>query len=65
MKAVIINEINKAKFYPIIMDRTQDAPKDRPAEPVHRYVTVVKNDMDIATDMQINEVFLGFEATQG
>ncbi|CAK6981674.1 hypothetical protein F7725_021412 [Scomber scombrus] len=47
------------------MDTTQDVSKMDQLSQVYRYVTVVKNDMDIATDIQINEVFLGFEATVG
>ncbi len=65
VKADIINEINKAPFYSIIMDTTQDLSKIDQLSQVYHYVTVVKNDMDIATDIQINEVFLGFEATVG
>lgn len=65
VKADIINEINEAPFYSIIMDTTQDVSKIDQLSQVYRYVTVVKNDMDIATDIQMNEVFLGFEATVG
>lgn len=54
MKADIINEINKALFYSIIMDTTQDVSKIDQLSQVYCYVTVVKNDMDGATDIQIN-----------
>lgn len=43
---------------------TQDASKIDQLSQVYRYVTV-KNSMDMATDLQINEVFWGFEATVG
>ena len=59
------DEINEAPFYAIIMDTMQDVSKIDQLSQVYRYVTVVKNDMDIATYIQINEVFLGFEATVG
>lgn len=65
VKADIINEINKAPFYSIIMDTMQDVSKIDQLSQVYRYETFVKNDMDIATDIQINEVFWGFEATVG
>ncbi|KAF3856735.1 hypothetical protein F7725_017458 [Dissostichus mawsoni] len=61
VKADIIDEINEAPFYSVIMDTTQDVSKIDQLSQVYRYITVVKNDMDIATDIQINEVFLGFE----
>lgn len=54
VKADIINEINKAPFYSIIMDTTQDVSKIDQLSQVYCYVTVVKNDMDGATDIQIN-----------
>lgn len=54
VKADIINEINKALFYSIIMDTTQDVSKIDQLSQVYCYVTVVKNDMDSATDIQIN-----------
>lgn len=54
VKADIINEINKALFYSIIMDTTQDVSKIDQLSQVYCYVTVVKNDMDGATDIQIN-----------
>lgn len=56
VKADIINE-TKPRFIPLSkIDQLRQ---------VFRYVTVVKNDMDIATDIQINEVFLGFDSTVG
>ncbi|KAF3844575.1 hypothetical protein F7725_007738 [Dissostichus mawsoni] len=64
VKADIIDEINEAPFYSVIMDTTQDVSKIDQLSQVYRYITVVKNDMDIATDIQINEVFLGFEVTE-
>lgn len=54
VKADIINEIDKALFYSIIMDTTQDVSKIDQLSQVYCYVTVVKNDMDGATDIQIN-----------
>lgn len=63
VKAAIIDEINQAPFYSIIMDTMQDVSKIDQQGQVYRYETAAKNDMDIATDIQINEVFLGFEAT--
>lgn len=65
VKADIIDEINEAPFYSVIMDTTQDVSKIDQLSQVYRYVTVVRNDMDIATDIQINEAFLGFEDTVG
>uniref|UniRef100_A0A673B287 TTF-type domain-containing protein n=1 Tax=Sphaeramia orbicularis TaxID=375764 RepID=A0A673B287_9TELE len=65
VKSDIIDEINDAPFYSIITDTTQDVSKIDQLSQVYCYVTVVKNDMNIATDIQINEVFLGFEATAG
>ncbi|KAF3833167.1 hypothetical protein F7725_026832 [Dissostichus mawsoni] len=55
VKADIIDEINEAPFYSVIMDTTQDVSKIDQLSQVYRYITVVKNDMDIATDIQINE----------
>lgn len=56
VKADIITEINKAPFYSIIMDTTQDVSKIDQLSQVYRYRTVVKNDMDVATDKQIKGV---------
>ncbi|KAF3859064.1 hypothetical protein F7725_021463 [Dissostichus mawsoni] len=57
VKADIIDEINEAPFYSVIMDTTQDVSKIDQLSQVYRYITVVKNDMDIATDIQINKSF--------
>ena len=32
---------------------------------MYRYVDIIRNDDDIAKEIQINEVFLGFEVTVG
>uniref|UniRef100_A0A3B4ZPX6 DUF4371 domain-containing protein n=1 Tax=Stegastes partitus TaxID=144197 RepID=A0A3B4ZPX6_9TELE len=61
VKADIISEINEASFYSIFIDITQDVSKIDQLSQVYRYATVIKNDMDIATDIQINEVFWASE----
>ena len=67
MKASTIEkcEINEATFYSVIMDTTQDVSKIDQLGEVYRYVTVMRKDDDIAKEIQINEVFLGFEVTVG
>ncbi|KAK9954687.1 hypothetical protein ABG768_016736 [Culter alburnus] len=59
----IMAEINHAPFFSIIMDTTQDLSKQDQLSQVYRYVTIVRNPMDIATDVKITEAFLGFEKT--
>uniref|UniRef100_A0A087XM22 TTF-type domain-containing protein n=1 Tax=Poecilia formosa TaxID=48698 RepID=A0A087XM22_POEFO len=65
INAAIINEINEAPFYCIIMDTTQDVSKIGQLSQVYRYVTIIKNNLDTPIGLQINEVFLGFEAAVG
>ena len=50
----ITAEINEAPFYSVIMDTTQDLSKRDQLSQVYRYVTVVRNTMDIAVDIKIN-----------
>ena len=63
--ATMIGEINEAAFYSIIIDTTQHVLKIDQLSQVYRHVTVIRNDDDIAKEIQINEVFLGFEVTVG
>ena len=65
VQASIIEEINNAPFYSVIMDTTQDVSKIDQLSQIYRYVTIVRNDMDIITDVKVNEAFLGFEVTAG
>jgi len=65
VKDDVINEINDAPFYSIIMDTTQDVSKKDQLSQVYRYAKIVRNDMDTVIDLQIIEAFLGFEVTSG
>jgi len=59
----ITAEINQAPFFSVIMDTTQDLSKRDQLSQVYRYVTIVRNPMDIAIDVKVVEAFLGFEET--
>ena len=61
----MIGEINEATFYTVIMDTSQHVSKIEQLSQVYRYVTVIRNDNDIAKEIQISEVFLGSEVTVG
>ena len=59
----ITAEINQAPFFSVIMDTTQDLSKRDQLSQVYRYVTIVRDHMDIAKDLKVIEAFLGFEET--
>lgn len=50
------------KTHFILLSWSQDVSK---MSQVYRYVTVVKDEMDIFTDIQINDTSGGFEVTVG
>ena len=55
--------MNQAPFFSVIMDTTQDLSKRDQLSQVYRYVTIVRDHMDIAKDIQVIKAFLGFEET--
>lgn len=57
----IINEIQAAPFYSIIMDTTQDIAKVDQLSTIFRYVTVNMDDKNQPQDIKIQESFLGFQ----
>ena len=59
----ITAEINQAPFFSVIMDTTQDLSKRDQLSQVYRYVTIVRDHMDIAKDIKVIKAFLGFEET--
>ena len=59
----ITADINEAPFFSIIMDTTQDLSKHDQLSQVYRYVTIVRNAMDKAVNIEVMESFLGFMET--
>ena len=59
----ITAEINQAPFFSVIMDTTQDLSKRDQLSQVYRYVTIVRDHMDIAKDIKVIKAFWGFEET--
>lgn len=59
----ITAEINQVPFFSVIMDTTQDLSKRDQLSQVYRYVTIVRDHMDIAKDIKVIKVFWGFEET--
>lgn len=57
----IQTEVNNAPFFAVIMDTTQDISKIDQLSQVYRYVTIKRDDNNIAKDILINEAFLGFD----
>lgn len=53
--------MSKAWLYYIIINTMWDASKKVHFSQVYFFVTVIKTDMDTATDRQISEKLLGFE----
>ena len=58
VKRDIVADINKARFFSVIMDTTQDLAKRDQLSQVYRYVTIVRDAMDKAVDKNYG-VFFG------
>ena len=55
----IVADINKAPFFSVIMDTTQDLAKNDQLSQVYRYVTIVRYAIDKAVDIKVMESFGG------
>ena len=60
VKNDILDEIRAAPFFSVIMDTTQDIAKIDQMSQVYRYVTVERDAHGVASDVKINESFIGF-----
>lgn len=54
-------ELNQAPFFSVIIDTIQVLFKQDHLSQIYKYVTIVKNSMDIAIDIKVTGAFLGFE----
>ena len=60
VKNDILDDIRTAPFFSVIMDTTQDIAKIDQMSQVYRYVTVERDAHGVASDVKINESFIGF-----
>lgn len=63
MKCDIQGEMQEAPFFSIIMDTTPDVSKVDQLNQVYRYVRVIRDANNVATDLTITELFWGFLET--
>lgn len=60
IKKDILDELQAAPFFSVIMDTTQDIAKIDQMSQIFRYVTIERDDSGVASDVKVKESFLGF-----